>query len=104
MRPSEVLEKHRDAIRRIIAARRGANPRVFGSVARGTRTIAKRHTDTDDGDIDILIDRVPGLTLFDLGRMVCDIEDLFQVSVDIVTSDSPPPHRLKLILEEAKPV
>ncbi|MGH8114426.1 MAG: hypothetical protein ACREPS_05140 [Rhodanobacteraceae bacterium] len=34
-RPSDILESHREAVLRIIAAHRGLNPRVFGSVARG---------------------------------------------------------------------
>ena len=35
MRPSEVLEKNREAIREATKRFNAANPRVFGSVARG---------------------------------------------------------------------
>ena len=54
MKPSERLNAHREAIRARVAARRASNPRVFGSVARGE--------DTDDSDIDILIDLAGKMT------------------------------------------
>jgi len=91
-----ILEQHREDVRRIIAKNRGQNPRVFGSVARGT--------DRDDSDIDILIDPLPGMTLMDQGAMISSLEDVLQVNVDVVTSDTPPPDRLLLIVREAKPI
>ncbi len=48
MRPSEVLEKNREAIREATKRFNAANPRVFGSVARGE--------DRADSDLDILVD------------------------------------------------
>jgi uncharacterized protein len=78
MRPSEVLEKNREAIRRLVASRKAANPRVFGSVARGE--------DRDDSDIDILVDTLEETTLFDLGGLQHDLETLLKLRVDLVTS------------------
>ena len=48
MQTVRTLNAHREAIRAIVAAHRGANPRVFGSVARGE--------DTEESDLDILVD------------------------------------------------
>src|SRR5262249_10637605 len=58
MRPSEALELHRDEVREIIARYPVGNPRVFGSAARGD--------DTEDSDLDILVDRTGPLTYFDI--------------------------------------
>jgi predicted nucleotidyltransferase len=59
-----------------IAARHGAsNLRVFGSVARGEQR--------RDSDLDILIDLEPGRSLFDLGGLLMDLEELFGCRVDV---------------------
>lgn len=78
MRPSEVLERNRMAIREAAARRKAANPRVFGLVARGA--------DGPDSDLDILIDALPGMTLFDLGGLQSEMEQLLAREVDVVTS------------------
>jgi predicted nucleotidyltransferase len=90
----EVVEANKAEIARIVTERHGANPRVFGSVARGE--------DTDTSDIDILIDRRPGLTLFRLAEMELEIKRLLGVDVDVVTSGSIPDHVIDEILAEAK--
>ncbi len=51
MTPSALLDRHRDAIRQVVADHRALNPRVFGSVSRGE--------DTEDSDLDLLVD--PGV-------------------------------------------
>jgi predicted nucleotidyltransferase len=90
----EIVEAHKTEIVRIVMERNGANPRVFGSVARGE--------DTATSDVDILIDRRPGLTLFRLAEMELEIERLLGVGVDVVTSGSVPKHVIDEILAEAK--
>ncbi|QXQ06109.1 nucleotidyltransferase family protein [Sphingosinicellaceae bacterium] len=77
MRPSAALDLHRDAVRALIAAHRAVNPRVFGSVAAGT--------DTEDSDLDLLVDALPGTTLFDLGDLYGELQNLLGVRVDLVT-------------------
>jgi predicted nucleotidyltransferase len=42
MKPSEALEIHRLSIRRLTHSRRAANPRVFGSAARGDDVVTIR--------------------------------------------------------------
>lgn len=81
MRPSELLHIHRKAILEIMAHYPMiSNVRVVGSVARGK--------DTEDSDIDFLVDTAPETTLFDIGGLHEDLEDLLGVSVDIIPSGS----------------
>ncbi|MHA7968363.1 nucleotidyltransferase family protein [Rhizobium sp. CAU 1783] len=93
MRPSEVLERNRMAIREATARRKAANPRVFGSVARGA--------DGPDSDLDILIDALPGMTLFDLGGLQSEMEQLLACEVDVVTSSGLKSRLRDRILAEA---
>lgn len=93
MRPSEVLEKNRQAIREATKRFNAANPRVFGSVARGE--------DRPDSDIDILVDALPGMTLFDLGGLQVEMEQLLACKVDVVTSGGLKPRMRDRILAEA---
>ncbi|SMF75180.1 nucleotidyltransferase family protein [Neorhizobium sp. CSC1952] len=93
MKPSEVLEQNREAIREATKRFNAANPRVFGSVARGE--------DGPDSDIDILVDALPGATLFDLGGLQDTLETLLQVKVDLVTSGGIRKSMRERILSEA---
>ena len=96
MRPSQVLDHQRSAIRDAASRYRVTNPRVFGSVLRGT--------DQDGSDIDLLVDALPGTTLFDLGGLQVELESLLGLHVDVVTpADLPPTFRAK-VLAEAQPV
>lgn len=70
--------RHRAEIRRVVSNHGGANPRLFGSVARGEAR--------DDSDIDLLIDLGQGRTLFDLAAMRAELEDLLGVPIDVVTT------------------
>ncbi|MFK4442938.1 putative nucleotidyltransferase [Caballeronia udeis] len=77
MRPSIALDAHHAEIRRIVEANMATNPRVFGSVVRGE--------DKDGSDIDILVDALPGATLFDLGGIQYELQELLGVRVDLLT-------------------
>lgn len=69
-------EKREDILR--VASKRGAsNVRVFGSVARGEADAKS--------DIDLLVDLEPGRSLFDLGGLLMDLQDLLGYNVDVVT-------------------
>ena len=70
MKPSLAFEAHREEIRRIVETNRGLNPRVFGSVLHGQ--------DTEESDLDILIDAAPRFTLFDMARIALEIEQLIK--------------------------
>ncbi|MFP3544877.1 nucleotidyltransferase family protein [Rhizobium sp. SIMBA_035] len=96
MKPSEVLEKNRQAIRDATKRFNAANPRVFGSVARGE--------DRADSDLDILVDALPGTTLFDLGGLLEELQDILGVKVDLVTPGGLPDKIKARVLAEASAI
>jgi predicted nucleotidyltransferase len=96
MRPSLVLESKRSVVREAAGRSRTSNPRVFGSVLHGT--------DQDGSDLDLLVDALPGATLFDLGGLQVELEALLGIHVDVLTpGDLPLKFRAK-VLAEAQPV
>lgn len=69
-------EKRADIL--AIAQKHGAkNVRIFGSVARGEAD--------EDSDIDFLVEMEVGRSLFDLGGVQWDLENLLGLPVDVVT-------------------
>ena len=96
MKPSIPFEQKRQDIRRIVSRFRLANPRVFGSVLHGD--------DTDGSDLDLLVDPLPQTTLFDLGGLQGELEDLLGVKVDVLTPNSLPDKFRAAVLAEAQPV
>jgi len=96
MRPSEVFEQNRELIRETTARRRAKNPRLFGSVLHGT--------DTEGSDIDILVDTLPGTTLFDLGGLQFDLEQALGVPVQVVTPSELHRFFRDKVLAEAVPI
>ena len=96
MRPSLLLDMKRAAVREATRRYRTANPRVFGSVLHGT--------DHEGSDLDLVVDALPGTTLFDLGGLQDELEALLGVHVDLLTpEDLPKKYRAK-VLAEAQPV
>ncbi|TWT17525.1 nucleotidyltransferase family protein [Luteimonas marina] len=96
MRPSAVLHMKRSAVREAARRFRVTNPRVFGSILHGT--------DYDGSDLDLLVDALPGTTLFDLGGLQVELEALLGIQVDLLTpADLPAKFRAK-VLAEAQPV
>lgn len=93
MRPSEVLEKNRQAIREATKRFNAANPRVFGSVARGE--------DRPDSDLDILVDALPGSTLLTLGALE---QMMIGTSIHLLTPGDFPKSIRTRVLSEAKPI
>ncbi len=77
MKPSAALELYREEIRRIIESHKGLNPRVFGSALHGD--------DTEDSDLDLLIDPGQGLGLFGVAKIALAIEEITKVRVDVRT-------------------
>ncbi|ATE62564.1 nucleotidyltransferase family protein [Thauera sinica] len=96
MKPSVALASHREAIRRVVESHRACNARVFGSVLHGE--------DTEDSDLDILIDPTPETTLFDIGAIRHELLQLLGVPVDVLTPKALPEKFRDAVLAEAKPV
>jgi predicted nucleotidyltransferase len=96
MRPSEALDKNREIIRRIVESHRARNARVFGSVLYGK--------DTEESDLDILIDPTPETTLFDIGAIRHELLQQLGVRVDVLTPKALPEKFRSIVLSEAVPV
>ncbi len=96
MKPSTALDLKRKAVREMTRRYRTANPRVFGSVLHGT--------DEEGSDLDLLVDALPGTTLFDLCGLQVDLEDLLGIQVDLLTPGDLPPNIRDKVLIEAEPV
>lgn len=96
MKPSDALRINRAAIRRVVEAHRARNVRVFGSVAKGD--------DTDDSDLDILIDPTPETTLFDIGAIRHELRVLLGVPVDVLTPMALPDKVRESVLANAVPL
>ncbi|MCK9397116.1 MAG: nucleotidyltransferase family protein [Methylobacter sp.] len=96
MRPSIALQIHREAIREIALSHRVKNVRVFGSVLHGD--------DTEDSDLDLLVDPTPETTLMDIGAIRYELKELLGLAVDVLTPRALPDKFRDIVLQEAKPV
>jgi hypothetical protein len=96
MKPSDALRSHRDDIRRVVQAHRARNARVFGSVLHGN--------DTENSDLDVLVDPLPGATLLDMGAIQIELEEVLGVSVDLLTPGDLPVKYRAQVLKDAVPV
>jgi len=96
MKPSEALSKNRNEIRLIVESHHANNARIFGSVAKGE--------DTDQSDLDILIDPSPETTLFDIGAIRRELKALLGVTVDVLTPNALPEKFRDEVLGSSIPV
>ncbi|WP_019508656.1 nucleotidyltransferase family protein [Pleurocapsa sp. PCC 7319] len=90
---AQQLQTQRQAILRIAQIYGAKNLRIFGSVARGE--------DDDQSDLDLLVDLEPGRSLFDLGGLAIDLQDLLGCSVDVVTEKGLKQRIRDRVLQEA---
>ncbi len=81
-----------DATRR----HRAVNPRVFGSVLHGRNV--------EGSDLDLLVDPLPNTTLFDLGGLQMELEELLGIQVDLLTPGDLPAKFRAQVLAEALPL
>ncbi|CAB3772661.1 nucleotidyltransferase family protein [Paraburkholderia humisilvae] len=96
MKPSIALNAHRAEIRRIVEDNRASNARVFGSVLHGE--------DTEESDLDLLVEPQPGMSLLNVGIIRYKLADLLGVSVDVLTPNALPDKFRARVLAEAQPV
>lgn len=94
MKPSELLNLHKEEILRRFAKRtKLSNLRVFGSVARGE--------DSTESDIDFLVSTAPDATLLDIGGLCADLEDFFGDNFDVIEENTLPKEFKQKVLSEA---
>lgn len=96
MKPSTALKNNLEAVKKAVMARRACNARVFGSALFGT--------DRDGSDLDLLVDTLPGATLFELGGLQVDLEEILGVPVDLLTPGDLPASFRDQVLHEAKEI
>ena len=96
MKPSIALNAHRAEVRRIVEANRASNARVFGSVLRGA--------DTEQSDLDLLVEPSPGMTLLNVGTIRYRLAELLGVHVDVLTPNALPEKFRAIVMAEAQPV
>jgi hypothetical protein len=90
------LSRYRDRIREIALRRRVTNPRVFGSVLRGD--------DVEGSDLDLLVEPTRETTLFDLGAIQIELQELLGLRVDVLTPRSLPEAVRQRVQQDAVPV
>lgn len=73
------LIARREEVLACLALHRAANPRVFGSVARGE--------DGPDSDIDLLVDMPRDVSSFEVVRLNEALDDVLARRVDLVLDD-----------------
>ena len=96
MRPSLALQIHRNAIREIALSHRVRNVRVFGSVLHGD--------DTNDSDLDLLVDPTSETTLMDIAKIQVEVARLLNVRVDVLTPKALPDKFRDQVIKEAQAV
>lgn len=96
MRPSFALHTHREAIRAIALSHRVTNVRVFGSVLTGD--------DTDDSDLDILVEPTKQTTLMDISAIQYELKQLLGIEVDVLTPKALPDSFRAQVIEQAQSV
>jgi len=94
MRPSEVLPRHREAIRQLVHEAGMTNPRVFGSVLHGD--------DGEDSDLDLLVDPAPRASLLTMVKLQTQLEEATGIKIDLRTpAELHPRFRSKVLAEAA---
>ncbi len=93
---AQILQERRADILRIAAHYGAFNVRVFGSVARGE--------DSVDSDVDFLVDMQSDRSLFDVGGLLLDLQNLLGRKVDVVTEKALHWYIRDRVLAEARPL
>ena len=90
-----LLARHRREILSLAEKHGFSNVRVFGSTARGD--------EHSGSDIDLLVDRSPDSTLFEIGRLEHAVSTLLGLPVDVVPATSLKPRIAPNVFAEAIP-
>ena len=87
------LQHQRQAILHIAQTYGASNLRIFGSVARGEADVLS--------DLDLLVDLEPGRSLFDLGGLAMELQELLGCPIDVVTEQGLKQRIRDRVLQEA---
>ncbi len=96
MKPSEALTVHRAELRQLVSRYNVASPRVYGSVLTGE--------DTDESDLDLLVDATETTTLFTLAGLEHEARQLMGVAVSVLTPEFLPVKFRDRVLQRAEPL
>ena len=96
MKPSEALAVHRAELRQLVSRYGLLRPRVFGSVLSGT--------DTDESDLDLLVDSTGGTSLFTLAGLEHEAQELLGVPVTVLTPEFLSVKFRQRVLQQAEPL
>jgi predicted nucleotidyltransferase len=96
MTRAEQLKRSRKSILRLAKNYGVTDIRVFGSAVRGD--------DTPESDIDFLVELEPDRSLFDVGGLLVELENLLGCKVDVLTENSLHWYIRDRVLGEARPV
>jgi predicted nucleotidyltransferase/DNA-binding XRE family transcriptional regulator len=92
----DVLKRQRERVLELARRRGAVNVRVFGSVA--------REEDTEESDIDLLVDLEPGHTILDLVGLRRELTEALGISVDVTTVGMLKKQLRPRVLAEAVPL
>lgn len=93
MKPGELFKENREAILEIAAKHGARNVRIFGSFARGEADA--------ESDIDFLVEMEPGRSIFDMGGLLMDLQELLGRKVDVATDRGLKPRIRDHVMREA---
>ena len=93
---AEVVGSKRDDVLALARKHGATNVRIFGSLARGEADEAS--------DIDVLVDLEPGRSLFDLGGLLIELQELLGRRVDVVTEKGLKQRIRERVLKESVPL
>ncbi len=89
----DVLQQQKDEILATADRYHAVNVRLFGSVARGDAS--------EESDIDLLVDFLPGSTLLDQVALIQELSTKLGRKVDVVSSRALNKHLRQRILKES---
>lgn len=92
----DILQAKREDILSTAAKYGAYNLRIFGSVAR-------KEADANS-DVDFLVEMEPGRSLFDLGGLLMELQELLGCDVDVVTEKGLRSRIRERVLNEAVPL
>jgi len=92
----DLIKGKREDILRIAAKHGAYNVRIFGSFA--------RRDAGPESDVDFLVEMEAGRSLFDMGGLLMDLQDLLGRKVDLGTARSLRPRIKERAIQEAVPL